>query len=208
VPISQPTAHHVHRLGLLSWNFFARKANLGRNVRICAVKIEKFAKNCTKTLLQWNKDTFLHWRHAFTPKYFQMHQQSLDDHSYCKRETALTKLKNYKSVLILVARLASSPMTPDQLVRTRVWCVLFTEREMGVPWLPVLILNTDDSAKCSNNVPPRGLRQHGLMRNDPVPVMSRIAKHTKGGIQFTRPDTYITFNYSPAPESIHSNLSC
>jgi hypothetical protein len=38
-------------------------------------------------------NTFLHWRHAFTPKDFQMHQQSLD-HSYCKRETSLTKLKN------------------------------------------------------------------------------------------------------------------
>jgi hypothetical protein len=38
---------------------------------------------------------------AFTPNDFQMHQQSLD-HSYCKRETSLTKLKNSKSVMILV----------------------------------------------------------------------------------------------------------
>jgi hypothetical protein len=41
-------------------------------------KLEKFTKNCTKTLLQWNENTFLHRRHAFTPKDFQMHQQSLD----------------------------------------------------------------------------------------------------------------------------------
>jgi hypothetical protein len=33
-----------------------------------------------------------------------MHQQSLD-HSYCKRETSLTKLKNSQSVMILVVRL-------------------------------------------------------------------------------------------------------
>jgi hypothetical protein len=51
---------------------------------------------------QWNENTFLHWRHAFTPKDFQMHQQSLD-HSYCKRETSLM---NSKSVMILVVRLA------------------------------------------------------------------------------------------------------
>jgi hypothetical protein len=38
---------------------------------------------------------FLHWRHAFTPSDFQMHQQSLD-HSYCKRENSLTKLNNSK----------------------------------------------------------------------------------------------------------------
>jgi hypothetical protein len=64
--------------------------------------------NCTKTLLQWNENTFF-IRHAFyTPNDFQMHQQSLD-HLYCKRETALTKLKNYKSVMILVVRLTSSP---------------------------------------------------------------------------------------------------
>jgi hypothetical protein len=47
---------------------------------------------------------FLHWRHAFTPKDFQMHQQSLD-HSYCKRETAWTKFRNSQSVMILVVRL-------------------------------------------------------------------------------------------------------
>jgi hypothetical protein len=57
--------------------------------------------------MKWN--TFLHWRHAFTPKDFEMHQQSLD-HSYCKRETSLTKLKNYKSVMILVVRFSSSPI--------------------------------------------------------------------------------------------------
>jgi hypothetical protein len=44
------------------------------------------------------------------PKDFQMHQQSLD-HSSCKRETSLTKLKNSKSVMILVARLSSSPIS-------------------------------------------------------------------------------------------------
>jgi hypothetical protein len=75
--------------------------------RACAVKdkLETFTNNCTKKLLQWNENTFLHWRHAFTPKDFQVHQQSLD-HSYCKRETSLTKLKNSKSVMILVVRLA------------------------------------------------------------------------------------------------------
>jgi hypothetical protein len=46
----------------------------------------------------------IHRRHAFTPK-DQMHQQSLN-HSDCKRETSLTKLKNSKSVMILVVRLA------------------------------------------------------------------------------------------------------
>jgi hypothetical protein len=40
-------------------------------------------------------------------------QQSLD-HSYCKRETSLTKLKNSKSVMILVVRLTSSPI-PEEL---------------------------------------------------------------------------------------------
>jgi hypothetical protein len=56
----------------------------------------KNSQKTTKTLLQWNENTFLHWRHAFTPKDFQMHQQSLD-HSYCKQETSLTKLKNSES---------------------------------------------------------------------------------------------------------------
>jgi hypothetical protein len=71
------------------------------------------SKNSQETVqkhfsIQWNEHVFLHWRHAFTPNDFQMHQQSLD-HSYCKRETSLTKLKNSKSVMILVVRLASSP---------------------------------------------------------------------------------------------------
>jgi hypothetical protein len=69
-------------------------------------KLEKFTKNCTKTLLQWNENTFLHWRHAFTPKDFQMHQQLLD-HSYTAnekpREQNLRILT--QSVMILVARL-------------------------------------------------------------------------------------------------------
>jgi hypothetical protein len=38
-----------------------------------------------------------------------MHQQSLDL-SYCKRETSPTKLKNSKSVMILVVRITSSPI--------------------------------------------------------------------------------------------------
>jgi hypothetical protein len=44
------------------------------------------------------------------PKDFQMHQQSLYNHSYCKRESTLTKLKNSRRVMIFVARLASSPI--------------------------------------------------------------------------------------------------
>jgi hypothetical protein len=39
-----------------------------------------------------------------TPKDFQMHQQSLD-HSYCKRETSWTKIKNSQSVMISVVRI-------------------------------------------------------------------------------------------------------
>jgi hypothetical protein len=96
-------AHHVHRL--LSWNFSTRKANLGRDntalltcIRSLRIEIDhanahvqskitskNSQKNCTKTLLQWNENTFLHWRHTFTPKDIQMHQQSLD-HSYTANE--------------------------------------------------------------------------------------------------------------------------
>jgi hypothetical protein len=63
-------------------------------------------KNCTHTSpMKWKY--FLHW-HEFTPNDFQMHQQSLD-HSYCKRENSPTKLNNTESVMIVVARLSSSP---------------------------------------------------------------------------------------------------
>jgi hypothetical protein len=48
-------------------------------------------KNCTKS--DEIENTFFIDTH--TPNDFQMHQQSLD-HSYCKRETSLTKLKNSK----------------------------------------------------------------------------------------------------------------
>jgi hypothetical protein len=128
------TAHHVHRL-----RYFLETFPCARPTRAeidfhqppfewitrgqyrqcaCAVKdnLEKFEINCTKTLLQWNENAFLHWRHAFTPKDFQMHQQSLD-HSYGKRETSLTKLQNSKSVMILVVRFASSP---TQIAFTRI----------------------------------------------------------------------------------------
>jgi hypothetical protein len=43
------------------------------------------------------------------PKISKFIQHSLD-HSYCKRENSLTKLKNSKSVMILVVRLTSSPI--------------------------------------------------------------------------------------------------
>jgi hypothetical protein len=70
-------------------------------------KTRRIRKKTTKTLLRWNVNT-LFMRHAFTPNDFQMHQQWLD-HSYCKRETSLTKLKNSKSMMIFVVRLVSSP---------------------------------------------------------------------------------------------------
>jgi hypothetical protein len=54
------------------------------------------------------------------PKDFQMHQQPLD-HSYWKRETSLTKLKNYKSVMILVVWLLSSPIMHNWNIERWSW---------------------------------------------------------------------------------------
>jgi hypothetical protein len=100
------TAHHVHRL--LSWHFSAHKANLGRdnNARIRSLRIEIdhanvqskiTSKNSQKTVQKhFSNEMKIHFFIEDThlpPKIFQMHQQSLD-HSYCKRETSLTKLKN------------------------------------------------------------------------------------------------------------------
>jgi hypothetical protein len=96
------TAHHVH-YWLLSWNFSAREANLGRDndarirslriemISACAVKdnLEKFEKNCTKTLIQWNQNTF------FTEDTWFPNASAVTWSLYCKRETSLTKLKNF-----------------------------------------------------------------------------------------------------------------
>jgi hypothetical protein len=110
-----------HRL--LSWNFSARKANLlGNNARIRSLRLEideltrmgsqnnldRFAKKLYKNTSPMKWKYFRHWRHAFTPNDFQVHQQSLD-HSYCKRENSLTKLNNSEKAMILMVRLASSP---------------------------------------------------------------------------------------------------
>jgi hypothetical protein len=62
-------------------------------------KVAKLYKNTSP--MKWKYISSL--KTCIYPKDFQMHQQSLD-HSYCKRETSLTKLKNSKSVMILVVR--------------------------------------------------------------------------------------------------------
>jgi hypothetical protein len=102
---------------------------LGRDNNACSIRAlhidwsAKFAKNCTKHFSN-EMNTFLHWRQAFTRKDFQMHQQSLD-HSYCKRETWLTKLKNSKSMMILVVRLASSPIwSLEERCKHKTWNIL------------------------------------------------------------------------------------
>jgi hypothetical protein len=109
------TAQHSRHIMCI--DFSARNANLGRdnNARIRSLHIEIDHTNAhvqSKKPRRIRKKTVQ--KHAFTPNDFQMHQRSLD-HSYCKRETSLTKLKNSKCVMILVPRLSSSPKTTDHI---------------------------------------------------------------------------------------------
>jgi hypothetical protein len=74
-------------------------------------------KNCTK---HFSNEMKIHFFIEDTHRDFQMHQQSLD-YSYCKRVTSLTKLKNSKSVMILVMRLAISPKGNSYKVLWFLW---------------------------------------------------------------------------------------
>jgi hypothetical protein len=117
IPFHSPTftAHNVHVL------LCAQRQPGQSNARIRSLRIEI---DYTNANVQWKKPRrirkiklykntspmkwkYFHWRQAFTPNDLQMHQHSLD-HSYCKRETPLTKLKNSKSVMILMVRLSST----------------------------------------------------------------------------------------------------
>jgi hypothetical protein len=110
------TAYHAYIYYIvLSWNLSGARSTWAVTVMLYTIPAYRdwsanahvqskiTSKNSQKPVQKHSsnemKNTFLHWRHAISPKDFQMHQQSLD-HSYCKRENSLTKLNNSKSVMI------------------------------------------------------------------------------------------------------------
>jgi hypothetical protein len=137
------TAKHSRHIKC-TWTTFlnlGRDNNARRRIRSLRIEIDeltrmrsqnnldKFARKLYKNTSPMKWKYFLHWRHAFTPNYFQMHWAVT--WSYCKRENSLTKLNNSESVMSLVVRLASSPILFYFILLLKVipfpwqWC-LFT----------------------------------------------------------------------------------
>jgi hypothetical protein len=97
---------------LHTWPFRGRDNNAHiRSLRLEIDGANAHARACAKL---YKNTSPMKWKYISSLKtHIYPHRfpnaSAVTCHSYCKRETSLTKLKNSKSVMILVVRLVSSP---------------------------------------------------------------------------------------------------